>query len=249
MLWRSTEKRGGVMRRSGELVLVGAILCAAVAVGVAATEPQIGFGGGGPGFGIFMPPLTAINTFVSEAGYAPFDGDLALIGGGGRGGVAPGPVFGGAGWGAWITSRRGDFNAEYGVGLGGFDAGYGVGGSSRSVLTVGTLLGAGGAEVILTEHTSVPLNGLSPRAIVVEPTVQTYDCFFVFAAPYVDVQIQILEWMGFGLRAGYVWSPLEINWQDDGPLDAPSLAPSGLFIRFSIMFGGIGTIEDDGPDN
>lgn len=236
------------MRHSGVLVLVGAILCAAAVGCLAADEPQIGFGGGGPGFGIFMPPLAAINTFVSGAGYAPFEGDLALIGGGGRGGVAPGPVFGGAGWGAWITSRDGRLHAEYGVGLGGFDLGYAAGGSSRSVLTVGLLMGAGGAEVVLMEE-PLPVNGFAPRAIVVEPAIQTYDSFFVFGAPYIDVQIQILEWMGFGLRAGYVWSPLEINWQDDGPLAAPSLAPSGLFIRFTIMFGGIGTVGEDGPED
>ncbi len=77
---------------------------------------------------------------------------------------------------------------------------------------------------------------------MIEPTRTTYDSFFVVAAPYVDVQIQLLGWIGFGLRAGLVLVPFELTASDSGPLDPPSLAPSGLYVRFSIVFGGIGAI-------
>jgi hypothetical protein len=233
------------MKRFHALVVAAGMLCVLFVGCLAANGPGLAFGGGGPAFGIFRPGLSEINSFVEGAGFASFEGDLLLVGGGGRGGVAPGPVFGGAGWGAWITSRRGDFRAEYSVGAGGFDAGYAVGGSPRSVLTVGLLLGGGAAEVVLTEPAPVLPNGVSPRAIIVEPTVQTYDSVFAFVAPYVDMQIQLMDWMGVGVRAGFAVAPFEINWHDDGPLDAPLLAPSGLFVHVTVVFGGIASLGGD----
>jgi len=214
-----------------------------------AVEPEYGFGGGGPGLGLFMPDLTAIETFVEGAGFPSFDGDPFLIGGGGRGGLIPGLAFGGAGWGAWIESRQGNLKADFGVGLGGFDLGFAVGGDERSVLTLGGVIGGGGAELVLTEHpVAVPV-GRTPRGIIVEPTQQIYDSAFAFIAPYVDIQIQLLGWMGLDVRAGYVLTLFELNWQDKGTLDPPSLAPPGPFVQFSIVFGGIGKIESEPLDD
>jgi len=124
--------------RAATLALLG-VLAAAPAL---AGEAEYVFGGGGPGFGLFMPELDEINKVLIDAGYAPLVGDVFFIGGSGRGGTIPGMTYGGGGWGAWITSRNGSLHAEYGLGLGGFDLGYAVGGSERSVLTVGALMGA-----------------------------------------------------------------------------------------------------------
>jgi len=227
------------MRRAWIRWLSTGVLIGALAGAALAAESTRGFGGGGPGFGLFMPDLAEINAFVEAAGFPAFDGELFLVGGGGRGGAVPGPVFGGAGWGAWIESERGGLHAEYGLGLGGFDMGFAVGGSDRSVLTFGALMGGGGAEVILTEFPQAAIARTNPRGIVPEPARQTYDCGFVLVALYLDAQIQLLDWMGLGVRAGYVLSLLELNGGDEGPLDAPALAPRGPYVRFSVVFGGM----------
>ena len=85
--------------RHARLRWLTAVLVVTALTGVVhAQEPGYAFGGGGPGLGLFMPDLSEINAFVEGAGFPTFDGDLFLVGGGGRGGVVPGPVFGGAGW-------------------------------------------------------------------------------------------------------------------------------------------------------
>jgi len=223
--------------------LAAVLIAVALAGAVGASEPEYIIGGGGAGFGLSMPDLAEINEFVDGAGFAPFGDRMMLIGGGGRGGFVPGPMFGGAGWGAWIESRRGNFHAEYGVGLGGFDMGYGIGGTERSVLTIGAVVGGGGAEVVLTED-PVPTNqGIGSRGVVVEPTRQVYDSAFAFVAPYLDVQIQLLDWMGFAVRAGYVLPLFELNGQDQGPLYAPALALAGPYVRVSVVFGAITAVD------
>ena len=228
------------MRRRGCQVAATIALLVALAVGaVLASAPEYAFGGGGPGFGLLMPDLTEINEFIGGVGFAPLGGDMFLVGGDGRGGLVPGMAFGGAGWGAWIESEHGNLHAEYGLGMGGFDLGFAVDGSERSVLTLGTLFGGGAVELILTEFPAFVHVGRTPRGIVVEPSRQTYDSVFAFVAPYLDMQIQLLAWMGLGVRAGYLWVPFELNWSDEGPLDAPDLACSGLYVRLTLRFGGI----------
>jgi len=223
------------------------VVCAIVTLAAAAcaADAQIGFGGGGPGLGLYMPELTQVNAFLEDAGFPQLDGDLLLIGGSGRGGVVPGLTYGGAGWGAWIESDTGTRHADYGIGLGGFDLGYAVGGDAHSVLTLGAVMGGGGAEVVLTEHPVSSSDGWNPEGIIVEPTRQIYDSAFVFVAPYVDMQIRLLPWMGIGLRAGYLLPFLELNGQDDGPLDAPDLALPGTYVRLSVVFGGLADLQSE----
>lgn len=231
------------MRQMGSRWMLAVLITAGLAGTALAGEPGYVVGGGGPSFGLFMPKLTEINEFVGGAGFAPFDGYLLLAGGSGRGGVVPGPTFGGGGWGAWIESWEGDLRAEYEIGLGGLDLGLAVGGNERSVLTLGALLGGGGAELVLTEYPPIEPFGVGPQGIVIEPTQQTYDSAFAFVAPYVDMQVQLLDWLGLGVRAGYVWAPFELNWHDEGPLEPPDLSPSGWYVRFSVVFGGIFSTE------
>jgi len=235
-----------MLRNAMRWAAMGLMIVAAGAASWAA-EPHHAFGGGGPSIGTFMAEIEGINAFLVGAGFAPFDGDLLLLGGGGRGGVAPGVTFGGAGWGAWSESHVGDRHAEFGVGLGGFDLGLAIGGSDRAVLAVGVLLGGGAAELILTEDSPIPINEVLPRGIVVEPEREAYDSAFILVAPYVDVQIQILDWVGFAVRAGYAWTPLELNFRDDGPLNPPRLSPSGFYVRLSIAFGAITPLGEERP--
>jgi len=236
------------MRRIRLRCLAVGLVVTALAGAVHAQELEYAFGGGGPGLGLFMPDLSEINAFAEGAGFPTFDDDLFLVGGGGRGGVVPGPAFGGAGWGAWTESETASAHAEYGLGLGGFDLGFAVGGSIRSVLTLGALFGGGAAELVLTEYPPIIPEQVSPNGIVVKPTRHTYDSVFFSVAPYVDAEIRLLPWMGLGVRAGYVWTPFELNWADAGPLDSPFLAPVGPYVRFSVVFGGITAIGDEQAD-
>ncbi len=232
--------RYAALRWLSIVLIAGTLTSAALA-----EEPEHGFGGGGSGLGLFMPDLSEINAFVEGAGFPTLDGNLFLVGGGGRGGVVPGPVFGGSGWGAWIESENANLHAEYGLGLGGFELGFAIGGNERSVLSIGAVMGGGGVELILTEYPPIVLEGSTPRGIVVEPTRHVYDSGFAFVDPYVDMQIHLLAWMGLGLRAGYVLPLFELNWRDEGPLDAPPLAPSGLYVRLSVVFGGFGLMDSE----
>ncbi|MBU0595454.1 hypothetical protein KJ567_02055 [Candidatus Bipolaricaulota bacterium] len=107
------------------------------------------------------------------------------------------------------------------------------------------VLGVGGAELILTEMSAIEPLGSGPQGIIVEPTQETFDSLFALAAPYIDAQIQFVDWIGLGIRAGYLWAPFELNWSDTGEFDPPRLAVSGLYVRFSVIFGGFGRIEPE----
>lgn len=93
----------------------------------------------------------------------------------------------------------------------------------------------------LTQYpTSEPFRA-EPQGLVIEPVREEYGAVFAFAAPYLDMQIQLLSWMGLSARVGYLWAPVELDWSDNGQLDSPQdLSPSGVYVRCSIMFGGIG---------
>jgi len=202
-------------------------------------------GGGGPSLGAFMPNLTEINDFVEGNGFAPLTGSLFLVGGGGRGGLVPGLMLGGGGWGSWITSSDGDLKAKYAVGVGGFDLGFAVGGTERSVLTIGALLGVGGARLTLTGIPNpVPLASV-PRGIIPAPTRQEYDSAFPIIVPYVEMQIGVLDWVGLSIRAGTVWTPFEFNGQDEGKLNPPRLSPGGWYVRILIAFGAVIDLGDE----
>lgn len=223
-------------------LLLGILLLCVVISG-AAQDFEYVVGGGGPGVGAFMPDLAEINGFVSGEGFAPFEGNLFLIGGAGRGGLVPGWTFGGSGWGAWVTSTQGDLEAEYGVGLGGFDLGYAIGGSDNAVATIGLLMGMGAADLTLTGNPGIPAP--VPLGIVPAPTEQVYNSVFLVLAPYADMQISLLDWLSITVRAGYVWSPLAYDWHDAGLPDAPDLALDGLYVHVTVAFGGIFGLESD----
>jgi len=234
------------MKNVAMLFLVGVVLTLTFVPSISAAEPQVAFGGGGPSLGLFMPSMTRINAFVEDAGFQPFEGNLFLIGGSGGGGLAPGATYGGSGWAAWIESSRGERHAEYSAGFGGFEMGYALGGDASSILGIGLTLGGGAVELALTEELqAVPLE-FGPHGIVVEPTRFTYDSVFFFAAPYIEMQVQLLDWVGIGVRGGVVWSPIELNGSDEGPLEAPVLAPSGPYVSLSVVFGGITWLDSPG---
>jgi len=215
-------------------------------------QAAIPFGGGGTTVGLFFPDFDNVNGFLYDHGFARLDEILVVAGGSGRGGVIGDLTVGGAGWGGWVESSRDERVASLSVGFGGFDVGYAAGGAGRSVLTIGAVLGGGGGSLEL--FGVAPENGPEkdaerlPAGIVIELTGLEYNTAFVGLQPYVDMQAQLSDWLGVGVRIGYLLTPFEFSWGDaEIALYSPDLNLSGPFIGFSIVFGGIG--EEREPES
>jgi len=222
----------------------------AVGSSLALAEPMTrGFGFGGAMAMAFFPDMTGINTFMSENGL-PAMGDILIgAGGAGRGGVIGGPSFGGIGWGLLAISESEDRHAELIFGGGGFDLGAAIGGDERSVLTIGAVLGGGANVLTLTGILDDP-EDVAPSGIVPEPTSRELIHAMGFVQPYVSMSAQLLPWMGFELRLGYVFPVFGIDVGDVLGIPAPALDLSGPTISLGLVFGGIGstaTSDDDKP--
>jgi len=208
-----------------------------------------GFGFGGAMAMAFFPDMTGLNTFMSENGLPPMGDFLIGAGGGGRGGVIGGPAFGGIGWGVLATSESEDRYAELVFGGGGFDIGAAIGGDESSVLTVGAVLG-GGANVLTLIGTFADPDGLTPSGVVPELTSRELGRAVGFVQPYVSMSAQLVPWVGFELRLGYVLPVFGIDFGDLLGIPAPSLELSGPTVSFGFVFGGIGSTassDDDKP--
>lgn len=211
-------------------------------------EPVVrGFGFGGAMVMAFFPDMTGINTFMSENGLPSMGDFLIGAGGGGRGGIIGGPTFGGIGWGVLATSESEEVYAELVFGGGGFDLGIAIGGDETSVLTVGAVLGGGANVLTLSGIFAVP-DGLTPTGIVPEPTYREIGCAMGFVQPYVSMSAQILPWIGFEFRLGYILPVFGFDFGDLLGIPAPSLQLSGPTVSFGLAFGGIGSGKDRNDD-
>ncbi len=219
------------------------IMMAAVAGGVvfaAAQTTARGFGFGGGMAMAFFPDMTGIDTFMSENGLPSMCDVLIGAGGNGRGGVIGGPSFGGIGWGLVAESKAEDRSAELVIGGGGFDIGAAVGGDENSVLTFGAVLG-GGANILTLTGSTTEANGWCPAGIVPGPTERELVHVVGFVQPYVSLSAQLLPWMGFELRIGYIVPVFGLDVSDELGIPAPSLDLSGPTVSFGFVFGGIGS--------
>ncbi len=215
-----------------------------------AESVALGFGFGGPMAMAFFPDMSEINAFLSENGLDPMSDLLIGAGGGGRGGVIGGPVFGGTGWGMLAISEGDDLSAKLIFGGGGLDVGMAIGGDEGSVLTVGAVLGAG-ANVLTLTGIFDDLEDVAPSGIVPEPAHREVRRIVGFVQPYVSMSAQLFPWMGFDFRIGYVLPLLGAEFGDFLGIPAPSLELSGPTISFGFVFGGIGlpaeSVDDDKP--
>jgi len=214
--------------------------------GLVMAEPAtLGFGFGGPMAMAFFPDMTGINTFMSENGLDPMCDVLIGAGGGGRGGIIGGPSFGGIGWGVLAVSEGEELHAELVSAGGGFDIGAAIGGNERSVLTIGAVLG-GGANIL--SITGYLVETVEPEGLVPEPTPRELGLAMGFVQPYVSMSAQLLPWMGFEFRIGYVFPVFGVEFGDLLGVPAPSLELSGPTVSFGFAFGGIGSSADTAAD-
>jgi len=207
----------------------------------------LGFGYGGGGVAGFFPNLDGVNAFLSENGLAPLGEFLIGGGGSGRGGVIGGMSFGGMGWGVAAISTGLDRSAEFTMGAGGFDLGFAIGGDESSVLTIGAVLGGGASALELTIAGPVPLDS-DPRGVIPTPLTRTIGRAFAFVQPYVSMEAQIVSFVGFEVRIGYLVPIIGFDFGDLLGIPAPSLDLSGPFVGVSIVFGGIGGATESGDD-
>jgi len=241
-----------------EVVVMKRMLCSllillcigAMGSSLVMAEPIVrGFGFGGPMAMAFFPDMTGINTFMSENGLAPMGDFLIGAGGGGRGGVIGGPSFGGIGWGVLAASESEDRHAELVLAGGGFDLGAAIGGDESSVLTIGAVLG-GGANVLTVTGVFDDLEDVTLNGIVPEQTYREIGLAMGFVQPYVSLSAQLLPWMAFELRLGYMLPIFGVEFGDLLGIPAPSLELSGPTVSFGFVFGGIvsaASSDDDRP--
>ncbi|MBU0596436.1 hypothetical protein KJ567_07120 [Candidatus Bipolaricaulota bacterium] len=231
------------MKRMVCLFLIVACIGAVGSCLVVADSVARGFGFGGAMATAYFPDMTGINAFMSENGLPPMSGYLLGAGGSGRGGVIGGPVLGGIGWGVLAASETEDRHAELIFGAGGLDLGAAIGGDESSVLTIGAVLG-GGANVL--SITGYLVQTVSPEGLVPEPTDREIGRAIGFVQPYVSMSAQLLPWMGFEFRLGYLLPVFGFDFGDLLGIPAPSLDLSGPTISFGLVFGGIGS--EDGSE-
>jgi hypothetical protein len=236
------------MKRTVCIFLIVACIGAMSSSLVMAKPVVRGFGFGGAMAMAFFPDMAGVNTFMSENGLAPMGNFLFGAGGGGRGGLIGGLSFGGIGWGVLATSESETRHAELVFGGGGFDIGAVIGGDKSSVLTIGAVLGAGATVLTVTEAFAYS-EGFTPSGIVTEPTSRELGRAVGFVQPYVSMSAQLLPWMGFELRLGYILPVFGIDFGDLIGIPAPSLDLSGPTVSFGLVFGGIGSVatEDGKP--
>jgi len=232
------------------LGLITVLVCiGAMGSSLVMAEPASrGFGFGGAMGMAFFPDMTGINTFMSENGLPSMGRLLVGSGGNGRGGTIGNLVFGGIGWGLMGFSQSDNFYAELVSAGGGFDLGAAIGGSEDSVLTIGVVLGAGANVLSLSgvfDDDSDDLDDVTTCSIVPAPTNRELVHVNGFVQPYISMAAQLLSWVGFELRLGYIFPVVGMDVGDLVGIPAPSLEMSGAIASFGFVFGGIGPSEEE----
>ncbi len=231
-------------------VIITVALVALLGMGQQPEEERLSFGFGISSAVAFFPDLAGVNVFLSENSLPPFCDVLLGAGGFGRGGTIGGVAVGGGGWGVMASSCAEDRWAELVSAGGGLDIGWAIGGDKESVLTVGALWGGGATILDLSVvETNAFDAALGPVGITIDPTERSLGRVSAFVAPYVSMQSQLLSWMGFELRIGYVVPLFGLDFGDLVGIPAPSLDLGGPIVSLGITFGGIGGPEDDDKDN
>ena len=221
------------------------LLTTALGSSLVLAEPVArGFGFGGAMGMAFFPDMTGINGFLSENGLPSMGSVLIGAGGNGRGGAIGDLVFGGVGWGLMGFSQSDNVQADLVSAGGGFDLGAAIGGGKDSVLTLGVVLGAGANVLTLSSVSDNDDNGdnddgVTSCGIIPGPTSRELVHVNGFAQPYVSMSAQLLPWMGFEFRLGYIFPVVSMDVGDLVGIPAPSLEMSGPTVSLGLVFGGI----------
>lgn len=223
------------------LMILGAVMAVLWAADPAlgqqtpALEIKLGRDGGHGGLmpGWVMPELKELNELLAPKGYKPLPSEgFFVMGGGGAGGRKTGWRFGGAGTGGDVTTEHGEKVAKLSLSFGGFLAEYVLSSQSKYELTVGVLVGGGGAELRLLDHRSKNIQD----AILNPPNVVLARGFFM-VHPLAGVQLAVTKWLSVKFLGGYLWT-LGENWKQEGKeLPGASAGISGWTLQVLLMLG------------
>ena len=223
------------MKRGLCVAVIAGLLVAGGAFSALAAR-QMGFGFGGPMFGMLTMDLSVVNTVLEDKGYAPLPDRIFTYGGGGGAGVTGGLSVGGDGWGGSTCSILDEKKAELSIGFGGMDVAYVAGGSDRSLLSLGLVIGGGDMELVTRDHEPT-----SFEDAIASPNTVTLSRSFMGLEPYIRFQLNPLPWIGLKLQLGYFLA-FAGDWEKGGrSISGPALEVTGPFVGVALAFGGIGT--------
>lgn len=219
---------------------MGLILILLLLATVVLAQEEVG-GGGGPALGWLFLDLSSLDEALVAHSYAPLGNGTFIMGGGGFGGEMSGWRFGGFGRGWGISSTQGEKKAELDIGYGGFAVEYARPLSEKMMLSLGGLIGGGGADLSLLDHRSESFD-----EAISEPTNTSLERLFLALEPYVSLEFQLLEFLRIRLMLGYFWTPLLSDWiQDEKWLPGPPEEFSAPTICVQFAFVGFETLEEE----
>jgi hypothetical protein len=199
----------------------------------------IGIGGGGPMPGFLFLELEELRDVLMDNGYAPLNGPMFMTGGGGYGGLMADMRYGGAGLGGEISSTHGEKTATLSIGFGGFMIERGLDTSQRNNITIGAIIGGGGADLNLTDHRATTFEG----AVADVPNLFVTRDFFAIE-PYVGLEIPVLSWVMLKVQLGYLFT-FGGEWQIEGyKLPGPPKNFNAPVVSIMVSFGGSGPADE-----
>jgi len=220
------------------VVTLAVALCFGFAFVNAQQTPSVtmmGIGGGGPMPGFVFLDVASLNEVLVDNGYAPLNEPVLMMGGGGYGGLIEDMRYGGAGLGGEISSTLGEKTATLSLGFGGLLVERGISTGQKNSLTIGIVMGGGGADLNLTDHRATTFEG----AVADVPSLYVTREFFAIE-PYVGLEIPILSWVMLKARLGYLFT-FGGRWQIEGyELPGPPHSFSCPVISIMVAFGGVG---------
>jgi len=220
----------------GKLIVLLALMVAGLLVAAgqaAAEEPEGGIGGGGMAGTLLFLDLSALNQILEANGYGPLADRAFLMGGGGFGGEVQGLRFGGLGAGGEVSSVLGEKVAKLSLGFGGLFVERGLFAGERYSLSVGAVIGGGGADLTLLDHRL----GSFEEAIA-EPSGMRFTRGFFAVETHLGLEISLLDWLMLKVNAGYLWT-FGGPWQQEGSLlPGPPESLNAPLVRVMIAFGG-----------
>lgn len=203
---------------------------------------EMGIGGGGPLVSLIFLDLASLNGVLEANDYAPLSEEMRFFGGGGGGGLVQGFRFGGFGGNGEVVSvnTENGKRAALSLGFGGFLLSYGLASLGPADLTLGSLIGGGGATLTLTAHRPERFEDAVARAT---NTVLTRGFFAV--QPQTSLGVPVLSWLSLRISAGYLLT-VGSDWELDGiELPGPPEHFHAWSVSVMVEFGGRGDGEQE----
>jgi hypothetical protein len=230
VLYCFVEKGGAFMRHKRFALGLTLSLGFVLSICVHATAPKGYYGGGGLFVGHLRLKVDTLNTSLQAAGFAPFEGHVLTVGGGGAGGTLAWNM-GGWGGGGTMKSITPTKEARLEVNLGGFSAQRATPVGSM-LLSCGLLLGGGEAQLVLMHRATPSFD----EAVGERYETRFQNKFFVLA-PTVGLRVALTDFLLLNLEGSYVSTLGDWKFQGQSINGPPRIG--GTMIRIGLEFGGI----------